>query len=124
MSEFEKPGMDDPMAQSDPTVQEQTDNRNSNLQMRDRYREHASELQNNVAEIQAARYQNALYQLMMRSGDNPELINAMNAFTMALEHRAMYGDSEQLLHPGYVEKLANFFQEAGERLSPRNNSLS
>lgn len=83
---------------------------------RDTYREHASELQRKVATYQAALYEESLYRLMQRSGDNTELINSLKDFLVALDHNSSFGDPEKPFGKGQAEKLTQFLKEKGEEL--------
>ncbi|OGF64343.1 hypothetical protein A2661_02415 [Candidatus Giovannonibacteria bacterium RIFCSPHIGHO2_01_FULL_45_24] len=93
-------------------------NNNPFLETRDKYKESASELQKNTAEVQAAKYETILYRLMKRSGDNTDLVNALNEFLGALEHQSMFGNEDDPLSQKRVEELAKFVKEKAEELRP------
>lgn len=86
------------------------------LELRDIERENATEMQKEIADIQEAKYAAALYELMRRTGNNPELINNLNAFLDALKHQAGFGDSESPIHPAKVKDLSDFMAEKAEEL--------
>jgi flagellar biosynthesis chaperone FliJ len=87
------------------------------LNMRDTVREHSTEMRNNVAEIQAARYEIALQLLMERSGENADLVNALNSFVKALETISNRGSTNEQMLPTHVEQITKFFNEKTEELS-------
>ncbi len=91
--------------------------KNPYLAMRDKYRERSTEMQNNVAEVQAARYETAVHQLLERSGDDMELVNALNGFIKELEIQAARGRNDEPLSKAQVEKITKFFQEKTTELS-------
>ncbi|GEM_PF-6804877 len=127
MGEGMQPGAEDPMVSRQyafDNVPEGSREISSVEQVRDQMKEKAPEAQNNVAEVQTARYQEALNTLMERSGNDANLINALNDFTEALEHRAMFGASHEPLHPKQIEALTNFFQEVNSRLSPMSGYIN
>lgn len=120
MNEFARPGMDDPMAQAG-NDQSGEKRKPSNVEVvRDKYLASATELQRGVAEVQGARYENALLQIMERSGDDTGLVNAMNEFTIALDRRVNFGSPDQLLHPRQIEDLTEYFQKITTELHPRH----
>ena len=90
--------------------------KNKFLEARDKYKEAASELQKNVAEIQSAKYETALYQLMSRTEDNSDLTNAMNSFLDILQQKASFGDPSQQLSKERKEDLIKFFKEKSKDL--------
>lgn len=71
----------------------------------------ASELQRGVAEKQAARWETALLILMRRTGDDVSLVNAMNGFLGALEHRSVLGDRSVSLSDSDKRALIAFFEQ-------------
>lgn len=91
--------------------------KNPILKMRDTVREHSTELRNNVAEIQAARYELAVQLLMERSSENTELINALNDFTKALETVSYRGQSDKPMSPVHIKEITNFLKEKAKELS-------
>ena len=90
--------------------------KNPLIEMRDKYKEQATELQNNIAENQEARLGIALRELMRRTEDNTELVNNLNSFLQALEHQASFGESEEPLAKSRVEDLIAYFSEKSEEL--------
>ena len=92
------------------------ESKNFYLEKRDIYKENATELQNNMAEIQEAKLGVAIRQLMKRTEDNPELVNKLNAFLDALMHQAELGDSEKPIGKAALEELIDYFGEKTEEL--------
>jgi len=86
------------------------------LNVRDKYKENASELEQDIATTQAAKHETALYRLMARTEDNPELVGALNEFLNALDHRSRFGDETQPLGKEHTEALTKFFSEKAEEL--------
>lgn len=86
------------------------------VERRDQMREHASETQKKVSEIQGAKYETSLLKLMERTDDNPEIVNSLNEMLDALSHQATYGDSDKGLSGARQKELAEFMQEAAKAL--------
>jgi hypothetical protein len=86
------------------------------IKERNEARKRASDLQRRAAEIQGARYETTLYRLMERSGNNRDLINALNNFTREFDNSSDYGRSDQPLASPHVEKLTKFFEEIAKEL--------
>lgn len=100
-----------------PTPEEIAESRRNSLMERHQSsKEHATELQNNVAEAQEAKLGITLRRLMERTEDNPELVNALNTFLDALDHRANFGDSEKPLGKGNQQDIAKFMEEVTKAL--------
>jgi len=110
--------VENPFEKNDnPTPEEIKEFRNKSLMERHQTsKEHATELQNSVAEAQEAKLGIILRRLMERTEDNPELVNSLNAFLDALEHRANFGDSEKPLGKGSQQDIAKFMEEATKAL--------
>ena len=110
--------VENPFEKNDnPTPEEVAEFRHNSLVERHRVsKEHATELQNNVAEAQEAKLGITLRMLMERTEDNPELVNALNTFLDALDHRANFGDSEKPLGKGSQQDIAKFMEEATKAL--------
>lgn len=89
---------------------------NPYLKTRDAYRKHASEMQREVAEIGAASYETTLLRFLERTGNNRELLDAINDFMGALEHQSAYGDNSQPLHPSRIKELVEFLKEEKDEL--------
>lgn len=79
--------------------------------MLEAYREHGSELQDQVARKQAETYETAVRVLMSRTGDDTELVNAMNGFLNELLHNAVFGQTDEPLGKDHLRRLTEFFQE-------------
>ncbi|MBI2121803.1 MAG: hypothetical protein HYT98_01640 [Candidatus Sungbacteria bacterium] len=90
--------------------------KNPILVQRDKYKEHASELQKKTGQIQAAKHETILYRLMSRTEDNSELTNAINGFLDTLDRRSRYGDETKPLGKEAMEKLTKFFQEKSKEI--------
>lgn len=80
------------------------------------YREHASDLQKNISEVQSARYEHALLRLMERSADDTNLVNAMNELTQALDWVAAFGNPEEAIPQERVEWYANAIRQVAETI--------
>ena len=80
------------------------------------YKQAASEMERNVAEVQSARYERTLLILMHRSDDNIELINALNEFSKVLERRAMFGDENKSMNEDSIQSITDFFKKQTEEL--------
>lgn len=91
--------------------------KNPIIDTRDRYREAASELQRGVAEPQAAKYETTLYRLLERTGNDPELVNAMNEFLGAVDLKSIFGESDKPLPKAELAHITKFFQEKTKELS-------
>lgn len=76
----------------------------------------ATELQCEVAKAQGEKWEVAMIRVMQRTGDNPELTNAMNGFLSALTNAAAYGTSDQPLNAERQRLMKTFFEDAAERL--------
>lgn len=87
------------------------------LEIRDRYKEAATDTQKGVAESQAARYETILYRLMNRTDTNVELVNAMKKFIDTLEHASMMGTEDKKFHPKEIEELTSFFTQEAEHIN-------
>ena len=79
-------------------------------------RESATELQRDVAQKQAEMLELALYNIMQRTGNNPDIVNGLRDFIRELDIKGAYGASDKLLAPNLQEKLADFLRETVERL--------
>ncbi|MGB7958028.1 MAG: hypothetical protein WCF77_04295 [Minisyncoccia bacterium] len=90
--------------------------KNPYLEMRDKSRNGASELQKGIAEVQSAKYETTLYRLMERSGDSPELVNALNDFLRELDIQSVQGRSDESLTSVRAEALAHCLKESAEKL--------
>jgi hypothetical protein len=90
------------------------------IRRRNEVRNRATDLQRGVAEVQAARYETTLYRLMERSGNNPELLNALNNFTRVLDNRSFYGVSDELLAPNQIKRLSKFIEEKTKEMESPN----
>jgi hypothetical protein len=90
------------------------------IKARDEARKRASDFQRSVAEVQAARYETTLYRLMERSGNNIDLVNALNNFTRILDNRSRYRPSDQHLIPNQIERLTKFFQDKTKEIESPN----
>lgn len=74
------------------------------------------ELRANVAEAQSAKYEVALKRLMERSDDNVELVNSLRDFIGAIDVKSFFGNSDELMPEGYVNRLSEFFKQKTEEL--------
>lgn len=79
---------------------------------RDAARERATPLQRNVVEIQAAKFELLLFRLLERSGDDPELASAINAFLDCVDNRSRKGSPWDTLPRPLIEQLTRVFQSA------------
>jgi hypothetical protein len=79
-------------------------------------KEHSTEMQNEVVDIQEAKLGVTLRRLMQRSGDNPEIVNNLNSLLDALDHQSHYGDSAEDIGPGRQDDLQKFLGEAANAL--------
>lgn len=86
------------------------------FKVRDGYARSATEVERNVAQVQGAKYETALYRLMNRTGSNTALINSLNGFIGAIDHRSVYGKEEEQLSSEQIQKLTDFFKEKSEEL--------
>ena len=93
------------------------DRRRGLLKTRDICKTHASELQKGVAEVQSAKYETVLYRLMQRTGDDPDVVNALNAFVDGLELQSIFCQSEDPLPGEKKEKLVEFLRTNAESLN-------
>src|SRR4051794_14893516 len=87
------------------------------IKERDNTRKRASDLQKKTAEVQAARYETTIYRLMERSGDNSDLVNALNDFSCILHGRSFHGVNDQPLTSTQVERLTRFFEDKSKELN-------
>jgi hypothetical protein len=78
---------------------------------RNKARDRASDFQRKGAEIQAARYESTLYRLMERSGNDRDLINALNQFTRVFDSCSHFGEGDQPMPPTEVKRLTQFFED-------------
>ena len=99
-----------------PEAVEIIEKRGNILETRDLYKEHATELQKEVAEIHVAKLETTLYRLMSRTGDNPDLVNGLNELLNSLDHQSTFGDSEKPLTDSRQKDLANFLVESTKAL--------
>jgi len=86
------------------------------IKNRDLSKEHATELQKEVAEIQAAKLEATLYKLMSRTENNPDLVNSLNKFLDSLDHQSRFGDSGKPLGKGRQQDLVAFLEDAADAL--------
>ncbi len=102
--------------ESKPEEGQKIEKRGNILETRDSYKEHATELQKEVAEIHVAKLETTLYRLMSRTGDNPDLVNGLNELLNSLDHQSTFGDSEKPLADGRQKDLSDFLGQATKAL--------
>lgn len=91
------------------------------IRKRDRIKEYERQKMDDprsaTMEVQGAKYEVALHTLMERSGDDAELVNAMNGFLDRLNHAAALGRPGESLGKNRRAEIISLFQEAAERLN-------
>ena len=90
------------------------------VEMRDRSRESATELQRNIEESQSAIYGRVLLNIMKGTGDNPDIVNGLSELLRALDLHATASTSKESADQPFSkerqEALANFLKETAEEL--------
>ncbi|MBI2049943.1 MAG: hypothetical protein HYT35_00600 [Candidatus Staskawiczbacteria bacterium] len=109
--------IENPSFENEPVSKSQEqENKKNILEYRDSYKEHATELQKEVAEVQAAKLETTLYKLMSRTGNNHELVNNLNWLLDSLDHQATFGDPSKPLHEARQKNLISFLEETAKAL--------
>ncbi|MDO8486449.1 MAG: hypothetical protein Q7S77_02020 [Candidatus Staskawiczbacteria bacterium] len=107
--------IENPSFEDEPKSVEQKQKENI-LENRDLYKGNATELQQEVAEAQAARLETILYKLMSRTENNPDLVNGLSELLGSLEHQAMFGDPIEPLNKSREKDLSSFLEETAKAL--------
>ena len=100
-----------PKEPGEPSFEER---KNSTIEIRDQMIEKASDFQQKAVELHGAKYQIAMLRIMEKSGDDVEILNALNKFLDALDARASRGGSGEAFRK--PDKFAKFLNEVAEKL--------
>jgi len=80
----------------------------------------ASEFARESADLQAVQYKDVVLTLMERSGDNPDLMDALSRFTRELDGKAHFDYDDQSLKPAHQQALVEFLNDAADRISGKD----
>lgn len=89
------------------------------LMRRDAARESATETQQQVSEIQSAKYETMLLNMMQRTNTNPEIVNALNDLVQSLDSASHFGESDNPMPDGHLQVLAEAIHAATKSIQDR-----